>query len=106
MKAFALLVIFVGLAQAAPVTIEVTRDVRVTQLTGSSEARGTLYLEDAHAPSFWVRKGQRFQMLKAGSEGSCQIEFQGKKYRLTSCPWLPGFRNHQSDIFRKVDGAT
>ena len=103
---FASLLILAGLAQPAPVTIEVTRDVRATEHAGPSEERGTLYLQDAHAPSFWMRKGQRFQMLKAGSEGSCQIEFQGRKYRLTSCPWLPGFRDHQSDIFRKVDGTT
>lgn len=86
---------------AAPDTIEVTRDVEVTHNTSSSEARGTLHLQDVHALPFWIREGQRFQTLNAGSEGSCQIAFKGRKYGLTSCPWLPGFTDHQSDIFKR-----
>lgn len=105
MKSVALLVVFVSLAQAAPVTMEVTRDVKVTHNSGSSETRGTLYLQDMHAPPFWIRKGHRFQMLKAESEGLCQIQFEGRKYGLTSCPWLPGFKDHQTDVFHNVDGS-
>ena len=84
-----------------PVTIEVTQDVDVKSSErrphGSfGQVRGRLYASKA----FRIRKGQRFQMVKIYAEGECRIRFQRKEYDLTSCPWLDGFADHQSDIFR------
>jgi hypothetical protein len=104
-KTLALLVILSGPAQVArrlPVTIEVKRDVEVTHNTEPYESRGKLYLDDVKAKAFRLTKGQRFQMLKIGQEGSCRIRFEEKEYGLTSCPWLEGFRDHQTDVFSIV----
>jgi len=104
-KTIALLIIFSAPTQVAghlPVTVEVKRDVEVTHNTESHESRGKLYLDDVKAKAFWLRKGQRFQMVETGQEGSCRIRFRGKEYGLTSCPWLDGFGDHQSDVFRIV----
>jgi Putative zinc-finger len=88
-------------SQALPITIEVKQDVEVTQAY-SQESRGKLRLGDVEAQAFRLRKGQRFQMVEIGQEGSCRIKFEGKEYGLTSCPWLDGFSDHQTDIFSIV----
>jgi hypothetical protein len=82
-----------------PITIEVKQNVEVTHNTASHEFRGRLYLEDAKAKPFRLTKGQRFQMVQSGHEGSCRIRFNGNEYGLTSCPWLEGFSDHQADVF-------
>lgn len=88
-------------SQGLPITIEVKQDVEVTQAY-SQESRGKLYLDDVEAQTFWLRKGQKFQMVEIGQEGSCRIKFEGKQYGLTSCPWLEGFSDHQTDVFSIV----
>ena len=85
-----------------PVTIEVKRNVEITHSTGPYESRGTLCLADVKAKAFRLNKGQRFQMVQAGNEGSCRIRFSGHEYSITSCPWLDGFGDHQTDVFRIV----
>lgn len=87
-----------------PVTIEVKRSVEVTHKTEPHESRGKLYLEDAKAKAFRLAKGQKFQMIRIGEEGSCRIRFDGNQYDLTSCPWLEGFSDHQADVFSLVPG--
>jgi hypothetical protein len=83
--------------------IELKKDVEVTHHEGlGGELRGKLYLEDVSVRPFRLKKGQRFQMLKIGQEGGCRIRVEKKEYDVTSCPWLPGFRDHQSDIFQIV----
>ncbi len=88
-------------SQGLPITIEVKQDVEVTQAY-SQESRGKLHLDDMEAQTFWLRKGQKFQMVEIGQEGSCRIKFEGKEYGLTSCPWLEGFSDHQTDVFSIV----
>ena len=88
-------------SQEWPITIEVKQDVEVTQAY-SQESRGKLHLDNVKAQAFRLRKGQRFQMVKIGQEGSCRIAFEGKEYGLTSCPWLEGFSDHQTDVFSIV----
>jgi len=82
-----------------PITVEVRQDVEVTHNTTPYESRGTLYLTDLNAKEFRFKKGQRFQMIQIMGEGSCRIRFEDKEYGLTSCPWLDGFRDHQTDVF-------
>jgi hypothetical protein len=86
-----------------PITIEVTRDVDVKSSERQSngryaQLRGTLYSLEA----FRIMKGQRFQMVMIYPEGECRIRFEKREYDLSSCPWLDGFRDHQTDIFRIV----
>jgi hypothetical protein len=103
-RIIALLIIFAALQMTRhlPITVEVERDVEVTGNTESAERRGILYLDNLKAESFRLKKGQRFQMIAVGQEGGCRIRFDGKEYGLTSCPWLEGFRDHQTDVFRVV----
>jgi hypothetical protein len=88
-----------------PVTIEVTRDVEVKSSASlTHEARGTLYTWTRHSPpSFWIKRGERFQMVKIYYEGECRIRFKDKEYGLSSCHWLPGFRDAESDIYHVLD---
>jgi hypothetical protein len=105
LKAIVLLIIFAGPAQFAghlPVTIEVKRDVEVTHNSKAHESRGKLYLDDVKVKAFRLKKGQRFQMVEIGQEGSCRIRFGDNEYGLTSCPWLEGFSDHQTDVFKIV----
>src|SRR5271165_5799809 len=88
-------------SQDLAITIEVKQDVEVTQAY-SQESRGKLHLDNVEAQAFRLRKGQRFQMVEIGQEGSCRITFEGKEYGLTSCPWLEGFSDHQADVFSIV----
>src|ERR1700694_503220 len=82
-----------------PITVEVKRDVDVTHNAEPYESRGKLYLDNPKAKAFRLKKGQRFQMIKIGQEGSCRIRFEDQDYGLTSCPWLEGFSDHQADVF-------
>ena len=105
MKTIALWMILTAPGQVArvlPITIEVRRDVEVTHSPESNESRGMLRLDDNKAKAFRLKKGQRFQMVEAGQEGTCRIRFEEKEYGLTSCPWMDGFRDHQTDIFSIV----
>ncbi|MGD0101593.1 MAG: hypothetical protein ABSC60_14695 [Acidobacteriota bacterium] len=86
-----------------PVIIETKKDVEVTHHEGlGPELRGRLYLDNAKARPFLLKKGHKFQMIKIGQEGGCRIRVEQMEYDLTSCPWLPGFRDQQSDIFQIV----
>lgn len=86
-------------AERLPLTIEIKQDVQVRNNYEIPEHRGVLYLEDAKTAAFQIKKGQHFQMVRIGKEGSCRIRFENKEYGLRSCPWLDGFRDHQADIF-------
>ena len=82
-----------------PLTIEVRQDVAVRASEGShGQERGVLYASQA----FQIKKGQRFQMIKIYTEGECRVRFQQREHDLHSCPWLDGFADHQSDIFRVI----
>jgi len=62
-KAIALLIIFSSPTQITghlPVTIEVKRDVEVSHNAASHQPPGKLFLSDAKAKAFRLRKGQRF----------------------------------------------
>jgi hypothetical protein len=82
-----------------PVTIEVKRDVEVMHNAEPYETRGILYLDDPKAKAFTLKKGQKFKMIKIGPEGGCEIRFGDQNYGLTSCPWMEGFSDHQTDVF-------
>jgi hypothetical protein len=89
--------------QSLPITIETLHDVPVKSTErrpdGSyGQERGTLY----SGTSFRIDKGQRFQMVAMLGEGSCRIGLQGALYELSSCPWMPGFTDQQTDVFRIV----
>ena len=101
---FSLLALWVLLSTATqsndrPITVEVRQDVEVIHNTNSYESRGKLYLTDLKTKEFRLKKGQKFQMIQITGEGSCRIRFEGAEYGLTSCPWLDGFRDHQTDVF-------
>jgi len=85
-----------------PITIEVKRDVEVIHNAYPVETRGILYLDNPKAKAFTLKKGQKFQMIKIGPEGGCEIRFEDHHYGLTSCPWLEGFSDHQTDVFTVV----
>ncbi len=105
MKTIALLVILSAPTQVSrhlPITVELKRDVEVAHNAESYEPRGKLYLDDPKAKAFRLRKGERFQMVEIGQEGSCRIRFKDQDYGLTSCPWLEGFSDHQTDVFTIV----
>ena len=91
-------------AQHSSVTIELLQDVEVTQESPVHLSRGKLYLDDRNAKPFRLRQAQRFVMIRKGSEGSCRIRFEDTEYGLSSCPWMEGFTDHQTDIFRVVAG--
>ena len=81
---------------SVPITIEVTQDVPIRTIgavRGVLSARG-----DAVIP-----KGDRFQMLEIGLEGGCTIRYSGTQYEVSSCPWVPGFLDSQSDIYVIVE---
>lgn len=87
-----------------PITIEVTRDVPVKSSERRSDGsygqeRGALY----SSKSFIITKGRRFRVIELMREGTCRIEFEGSQYELSACPWMPGFRDRQADIFRIVE---
>lgn len=83
-------------APNASMSVEVQRDVEVRRSDGGPEKRGTLY----SSKTVVVRKGERLEMVQRLGEGGCRVLFKGQLYDLTSCPWLPGFQDHQGDIFK------
>jgi len=85
-----------GQSQRSSLTVEVQRDVEVRRSEGGAEKRGTLY----SSKTFVIRKGERFEMVQHLGEGGCRVRFKGQLYDLNSCPWLPGFRDQQADIFK------
>lgn len=85
-----------------PVTIEVKQDVEVTHNSLNYEPRGKLYFDSRDGKPFVLKKGQRFQMVGMGQEGGCRIRVGEKEYGITSCHWLDGFADHQTDLFRVV----
>ena len=85
------------------VRIEVQRnvDVRKSERLSDSTAhqlRGVLYADTA----FQLRKGQQFTMSATLAEGSCRVRIVAREIHVSSCPWLPGFRDHQADIFKVI----
>jgi hypothetical protein len=85
-----------------PVTISVIQDVEA--VGGGPEPdggmrRGRLYIGNGR---FVIKKGQTFQMVRIGEEGSCTIRIEKRDYELGSCPWLDGFTDHQTDFFQVV----
>lgn len=85
-----------------PVTIEALQDVPAHVESSGGQKRGVLYV--GRNETFTVKAGQRFRMVKIYAEGSCRIEFQNRQYDVSSCPWLDGFADQQTDIFRVVAG--
>jgi hypothetical protein len=85
-----------------PVTIEAAKDVPARLDDGTTQRRGTLYVSGG---PFLIKKGQRFQMVRIYSEGQCRILLEKKEYYVSSCPWLDGFADHQTDIFRIIPAA-
>ncbi len=86
-----------------PITIEALRDVEVRtseRLPNGTQrqVRGVLYSSKA----FIIRKGSRFQMIRDLGEGECMIRFKAREYELSSCPWMDGFTDHQSDVYKVV----
>lgn len=75
-----------------PVTIQVAIDVPLRP-TGCQ--RGVLCAEG----DLVIREGERFQMTEIGLEGGCTIEFRGSRFEPSSCAWLLGFSDAQSEIF-------
>ena len=82
-----------------PVTIEAAKDIPARQEGRAGQQRGTLYISGS---PFLIRKGQRFQMIRIYAEGECRIRFEKKEYDVSSCPWLDGFSDHQTDIFKVI----
>jgi hypothetical protein len=81
---------------SVPITIEVLQDVPVRPCgaeRGVLCARGDLI----------IPRGERFQMLEVGIEGGCVIEYRGNRYESSSCPWVKGFTDAQTDIFMIVE---
>ena len=105
MKSLALILAIFSAGQGAPrlpLTIEVRQEVWVIRNSQPSESRGVLYLGSSTVEPFRLHTGQRFVMMRRRSEGGCRIRFQGREYEITSCPWLEGFRDHQSDVFKVI----
>ena len=80
------------------VTIELLRSVRVRRPVLGREQRATLYGDTIMT----LRAGERLQMLRRGLEGGCVLRVRGRDMSVSSCPWLPGFRDPQADVFRVV----
>ncbi len=89
MKMIALLVVLIISTQGSwdlPVTIETQENVEVSHNSLPFESRGRLYLDDLNTQPFRLRKGQRFQMIKIGTEGGCRIKVKENEYNLTAVP--------------------
>ena len=84
--------------ESLPLTIEVTQDVPVSPRYCVNQPRATLC-----GAEFTINKGQRFHVVEMLQEGGCRIVFLGTSHELASCPWMPGFRDHQADIFKVVE---
>lgn len=82
-----------------PLTIQVRRDVEVRPDSAPSQQREILYSDT----SLIIRKGERFEMQEVGPEGACRVLYKGRRLDLSSCPWLPGFRDHEWDMYEIVN---
>lgn len=87
-----------------PVTIRVLQDIQINAVAENADAP-----DDAQPASRYslvtlgIRKDQQFQMIDIHLQGSCQILFEGKRYDLVACPWLPAFDDHREDIFIVIE---
>jgi hypothetical protein len=79
------------------------QDVTAQSGDTAHQQRGTLYI--GSAKSFQIPKGRRFQMVRVYSEAECRIRFDKTEYHVSYCPWLDGFEDHQTDIFKVVSGV-
>lgn len=79
--------------------IVLTRDVRVVDRGAAPEVRGVLYGDT----SLVLPRGTELTMIRIGLEGGCTVRHGALMLSLTSCPWLDGFTDHQSDIFLRRD---
>lgn len=90
-----------------PVTISVLQDVEINVME-----ENTAVPDDASPLSRYslvtlgFRREMQFQMINIHLEGGCQIRFEDKEYSMISCPWLPGFRDHQEDIFAVMEKSS
>lgn len=75
------------------------RDVRVVDRGAAPEERGVLYGDT----SLVLPRGTELTMIRIGLEGGCTVRRGALMLSLTSCPWLDGFPDHQSDIFLRRD---
>jgi len=82
--------------ESVPITVEVTQDVPVKRC---GFERGALCAQ----AELIIPRGDRFRMLAVGVEGGCTIEYRGSRYEPSSCPWVLGFADAQSDIFVIVE---
>jgi Tfp pilus assembly protein PilF len=94
-----------ALANTPVVIVELVQDVDVVLFSDPVQERGKLYVGDLDATPFSLKAGQRFEMVEPLGEGSCRIRFEGRDYRIVSCPWLDGFTDHQTDVFHVVPGG-
>ena len=85
-------------SETLPVIIEVMKDVSGLDGSHAWQKKGNLYSNRA----FRINKGERFQMIEVIGEGECKIRYRENEYHLSSCPWLPGFTDHQSETFLVV----
>jgi hypothetical protein len=83
-----------------PVTMEVSKDVRVQRCREDQRQRGRLCIGSDSA--FTITRGQTFVMSSYLGEGACHIRFAAKEYTLLSCPWLEGFADRETDIYRPI----
>ena len=81
-----------------PVTVELRRDVAVRRAGLGGQRRGILYADTA----FTLKRGARIVMIAVGQEGGCRVRVAQHTIEVFSCPWLPGFADHQRDVFRVV----
>jgi hypothetical protein len=80
-----------------PVTISILQDVQVNAV---AENPGADAASRYSLVTLGFRKTQQFQMIDIHLEGGCRILFEDREYDMASCPWLPGFRDHEEDIFK------
>ncbi len=86
-----------------PATIEAVQDVAARPVETGVQARGVLYVSGGKG--FTITKGRRFLMVRIATEGECRIEFEKHQYDVSSCPWLDGFADHQTDVFKVIAGG-
>jgi hypothetical protein len=86
-----------------PITVKVTQDVPIGRRNCGAYVRGTLCATNltnrAVIANVIIKSGRQFQVVDNLGEGGCELEYAGRKYSVGSCPWMPGFRDGQSDIF-------
>jgi hypothetical protein len=88
--------------RSVPITVQVLKAVPVRSaqsLGGERMARGTLYARQ----DLLIASGARFKVVSLDGEGTCTIEYLGQRHSLLNCPWMPGYTDPQSDIFKVVE---